>query len=210
MPIVKTSRTAGATPCRRIVAGGGAVLFAALVAGCAGASAPKAFYDLSARATPVEGRARLQTQVLVPVPRAIRALDTSSIAVRPSQQTLSYYGGVQWADSLPKLVQVAVVQSLEDSGRVRAVGLPGEGLLINYQLPMEIRAFELQTDGRSRAVVEISAMVLNDSNGQVVARRVFTGEAASGSDEPGAAVRAMDAALKQVLDELVPWALAQI
>lgn len=199
-------RTLAALNLRTLAALGLAVL----VAACAAARPPSAFYDLSARATPGEGKARLSTQVLVPEPRAIRALDTDSIAVRPSPQTLSYYGNVQWADRLPKLVQVALVQSLEDSGRVRAVGLPGEGLLINYQIPIEIRAFELRTDGASRAFVEIAAKILNDSNGRVVASRVFTAEARAASDEVGPAVAALDQALKQVLDELVPWALGAI
>jgi len=195
---------------RRLGASLAALGLAAGLVACAGAGPPSAFYDLSARATPGEGKARLSTQVLIPEPRAIRALDTDSIAVRPSPQTLSYYGSVQWADRLPKLVQVAVVQSLEDSGRVRAVGLPGEGLLINYQIPLEIRAFEIRTDGRPRAVVEIAAKLLNDSNGHVLASRVFTAEAPASSDQVGPGVAALDTALKQVLDELLPWALAAI
>lgn len=202
---LETRRAAGLLRCLGVAVG-----LALVLAGCAGGRPPNALYDLSARATPGEGRARLSTQVLVPEPRAIRALDTDSIAVRPSPQTLSYYGGAQWADRLPKLVQVALVQSLEDSGRVRAVGLPGEGLLINYQIPIEIRAFELRTDGRSRAFVEVAVKILNDTNGQVVGSRVFTAEAPAASDTVGPAVAALDRALKQVLDEMVPWALSEI
>jgi cholesterol transport system auxiliary component len=201
------------------IAGGGARLARALaaagllglVAACAGGGgAPTAIYDLSARATPGEGRARLSTQILVPEPRALQALNTNSIAVRPSPQTLSYYGKVTWSDTLPKLLQARVVQSFEDSGRVRAVGLPGQGLLINYQLPIEVRAFELRSDGRPRAFIEIAAKVVNDANGKVLGTRVFTAEAPARSDEVGAAVAALDVALKQVLDELVRWTLATI
>jgi len=185
--------------------------FAALVAACAGGGGtPTAIFDLSSTATPAEGRSRQQTQLLIPEPWALKAYNTDSIAVRASPLEISYFAKVLWADRLPRLVQSKVLQSFENSGRVRAAGLPGEGLVINYQVLLEIRAFELRTDGSRRGYVEIAAKLLDDTNGRVVRNEVFTAESPASSDQPEAAVAALDRALKQVLDALVKWTLASI
>jgi cholesterol transport system auxiliary component len=189
-----------------------ALMFVALaLAGCGGGAATMAIYDLTATATQAgTGRARAGVQILVPEPRALQALNTSSIAVKPSAQTISYYGQVQWADRLPRVLQTRIVQSFEDTGRVHAVGFPGEGLLISYQLPIEIRNFQLESGGAPNAVIEIAAKILDDRNGRVVASRVFRAEARASGDGVDSAVAAMDVALKQVLDELITWVVAEI
>lgn len=188
-----------------------AMLLALVVAACGGGSATTAIYDLTATASEAGvGRARAGVQILVPEPRALQALNTSSIAVKPTAQTISYYGKVQWSDRLPRVLQTRIVQSFEDTGRVHAVGFPGEGLLINYQLPIEIRNFQLESGGAPTAVIEIAAKILDDRNGRVVATRVFRAEARSSGDGVDSAVAAMDVALKQVLDELVRWVVAEI
>ena len=186
------------------------MLVALAVAGCGGSAATTAIYDLTATASAPVGNARAGVQILVPEPRALQALNTGSIAVKPSAQTISYYGNVQWADRLPRVLQTRIVQSFEDTGRVHAVGFPGEGLLINYQLPIEIRNFQLESGGAPTAVIEIAAKILDDRNGRVVATRVFRAEARASGDGVDSAVAAMDVALKQVLDELIRWVVTEI
>lgn len=185
-----------------------AAALTAAVAGCAaaGGSATRAIYDLSARVPAATAKPRSQVQLLVPVPRALNALDSESIAVRTSPQTLAYFKQVTWADSLPAVVQARVVEAFIDSGTVRAVGVPGQGLLINYQLPIDIRAFELDSSGSPRAIVELSAMIVDDTTGRVVAQRTFRAEVPASSDQVGPAVSALDAATQQVLTEMVAWA----
>jgi cholesterol transport system auxiliary component len=182
-----------------------ALALAGALSACA-QSTPRAIYDLSARVEPSPATRRSQVQILVPPPRALNALDTDSIAVRTSPQTLAYFKQVTWADSLPTVVQARVVQAFIDSGEVRAVGVPGQGLLINYQIPIDIRSFELDTSGSPKAIVEFSVMIVDDANGKVVAQRTFRAEAPAPSDQVGAAVSALDAAMAVVLKEMVAWA----
>ncbi len=204
---IDAQATGRRTVAARIVA---AMLAVLAVAACAGAK-PSSIYDLTALATDGgAGRARAGVQILVPEPRALQALNTDSIAVRPTSQTISYYGQAKWADRLPKVLQTRIVQSFEDTGRVHAVGFPGEGLLINYQLPIEIRSFELQSEGAPTAVVEFAVKILDDSNGRVVATRLIRTEARAAGDSVDAAVAAMDAAMKQALEELIRWVVAEI
>ncbi len=183
-----------------------------LLAGCTaiGGSPPPPIYDLSApRDFPgVSGGSR--AQILIPVPKAVKALDTESIAVKPDHAMITYFSDGQWSDSLPKLLQARLVESFENSGRVRAIGRPGEGLLIFYQIATDVRAFQLETKGGRRAVVEIAVKLLDDRNGRVRATEVFRAEVASASDRVDDAVASLDTALDAVLVEIVTWVVRRI
>ena len=160
-------------------------------------------FDLG-RPAPVRlGAARTQ-QILVPEPAADRALDTERIVVRPSPTEIAYFSGAQWADRLPRLLQSRLVDALEASGRFRAAGRPGQGLAIDRQLVVEIRAFDYEAASR-RVVVALSIKLMDDRSGRVIASEAFRAEEASG-DEPKSAVAAFDRAQGRLLGEIVAWA----
>ncbi|WP_299474229.1 ABC-type transport auxiliary lipoprotein family protein [uncultured Roseibium sp.] len=180
----------------------------AAVAGCS-STAPSAFYSLtSADVDGLRGRSS-RVQVLVAPPRALKALDTSYIAVVDDGPIYSYYPKSAWADTLPNVVQIKLQETLQNTGRLRGVGLPGDGLLIDYQLQTEIRAFELQVSG-NRGVVEISARVVNDRNGRTVATKVFRAETPAGSSSVDKAVEAMNSSADRVFAEMAAWTLRNV
>jgi len=148
--------------------------------------------------------------VLVPQPRALQALDTANIAVVDAGPVYTYFPKAAWTDTLPKVVQAKIVQSLENTRGLRGVGLPGEGLLIDYQLQTDLRAFELRIDGRDRAVVEIMARLVNDRNGRTRASRIFRAEAPAKSTSVRDGVAAMNAAADAVLREMSAWVLGNV
>lgn len=187
----------------------GALGLGMLVSGCA-SSTPSAYYSIGAAdVSDLAGRSR-RVQVLVATPRALKALDTSYIAVVDKGPVYSYFPGSAWADTLPNVVQLKLVETLQNTGRLRGVGLPGDGLLIDYQLQTEIRAFELQVAGANRGVVEISARVVNDRNGRTVATKVFRAETPSGSTSVDKAVEAMNASADRVFAEMAGWTLQNV
>ncbi len=98
---------------------------ASLVLAACGRPAPATF-DLSA---PREGlrRGRGQAALIVPEPTAIFALDSERIVVRQANGELSYLGGAQWSDRLPRLLQARIIQTFENMGRA-AVGRPADRL----------------------------------------------------------------------------------
>ncbi|CAJ1369438.1 unnamed protein product [Effrenium voratum] len=180
----------------------------ALTAGCT-SRAPSAFYSLtSADVDGLQGRSS-RVQVLVAPPRALKALDTSYIAVVDKGPIYSYYPKSAWADTLPNVVQLKLMETLQNTGRLRGVGLPGDGLLIDYQLQTEIRAFELQVAG-NRGVVEISARVVNDRNGRTVSTKVFRAETPAGSSSVDKAVEAMNTSADRVFAEMAAWTLKNV
>ncbi len=181
-----------------------APLLALALAGCTTllAGAPSNIYDLSA---PGEVRAtRGGLQILVPEPTTVRALDTERIAARPSPSEYAYLPGAVWSDRLPKLLQARMVETLQNSGHVRAAAVPGQGLLIDYQLVMDVRAFELSQEG---AVADLAVRVMDDRNGRVVRSRVFREVVPVSSTHPAAVVQALDHAMDRAFADIANWAL---
>lgn len=189
-----------------------AFLLAALLAGsgCLGGS-NKALdtFDLAVPAVQQGKRQQANVQILVAEPQALKILDSESIVIREDAASVAYLTGAQWADRLPKIVQTRLVQAFENSRRFGGVGRPGEGLAIDYQILTDIRAFEIESGASGRAVVRISAKLLNDRNGDVVASRVFEAQAPATSGNVGF-VNALDAAFTQAASEIVAWASATL
>ncbi len=182
-------------------------LAAAAVSGCAGQQGVEAIYRL----TPVDaapGGGSSRAQLLVPVPAALASLDTERIAVKPTPISMSYYERVAWEDTAPRVFQVLLLESLQNTDRVRAVGLPGQSLLIDYQIVTEIRNFHAETFAGDRARVTVSVKILNDRNGRVVAERVFDATVPMGSDAVDDAVRGIEAAAQALIGEMIPFILA--
>ena len=185
-----------------------AVLAAALVA-CGGGPAKNDTFSLAASAD-VEGPSARSRQLLVPPPSALKALDSDQIVIRPSPSEIQYLAKSQWSDSLSKMVQAKLVQAFENTGRLGGVGMPGQGLAIDYQIVTDIRAFEVQTSGADTAVVEISAKLLNDRNGTVRAQKVFRAAAPVRGTGSEAFVKGLDAAFAVVTADIVGWTLKSI
>lgn len=148
--------------------------------------------------------------MLIANPTALKALDSDQVLIRVSSSEIRYLSNAQWSDRLTLMVQAKLVQAFEDTNRLGGVGIPGQGLAIDYQLITNIRAFEINTLGGDRAVVEVSVKLLNDRNGTVRAQRTFSATAPARSGENEAYVQAMDQAFGQVTREVVSWALSVI
>lgn len=180
----------------------GVVLAAGLLAGCSAVgSSTIDTYDLSAPtvATRSKGRA---LQVLVPEPVVDRAYDTERLLVRASPTEIAYFSGAQWADRLPRLVQSRLVQTLERSGRFRAVGRPGQGLAIDRQLVVEIRAFDYRPN-EGRVVVVLGVKTMDDRSGRVISTVEHASEEPVAGGGAHAVTAAFDAALTRVLTAIV-------
>lgn len=184
-------------------------VLAAMLAACGSTQAKNDTFALTSVAT-ADGPSARSRQILVPPPSALKALDGEQIVIRPSASEIQYLAGAQWSDSLSKMVQAKLVQAFENTGRLGGVGMPGQGLAIDYQIVTDIRAFEVQTAGADAAVVEISAKLLNDRNGTVRAQKVFRATVPVGGTGNPAFVKALDAAFAAVTADIVSWTLASI
>lgn len=187
----------------------GVVFAAALSVGACAAIIPKSpdnIYNLAAPEGigPTSGT---QLQILVPEPNALKSLDTERIAARPSDIEYAYLPKAVWTDRLPKLLQSRLMETLQNTGRVRAVGVPGQGLLIDYQIVMDVRAFEI---AGNEAVVSFNVNLMNDRNGRVRATRIVDARAPVAGGTNGDFVAALNVAMNEAFSEIASWVLARI
>lgn len=185
-----------------------AVLLALALAGCSTfgvSSKPDAIFDLAAPTTFDGVAKRSSAQILVPLPNASDALSTARIAVRSGGGSISYLPGVAWSDQLPPLIQTVTARAFENSGRVRAVGKPGESLAIDDQVIVDIRAFELDVTGAPAAHVTFGVKLLDERTGKVRATHVFDVSRPSASDRPKDAIAALNQAASAAVAEVVVW-----
>ncbi|GJD90151.1 hypothetical protein BHAOGJBA_3686 [Methylobacterium hispanicum] len=179
-----------------------AALVAPLLGGCGGGGAPLTF-DLAA--LPPSGRPAMAGRaIVVAEPVGIQPFESDRIIVREPGGSLSFLGGGQWADRLPRLIQTRLIQSLENSGRLRSVSRPSDKVASDYQLISEIRAFDVSA-GTGEAVVDLSAKLIAEGTGRVTAARVFTARVPVKAVNAGNGAAALDAALGTVLADVVRW-----
>jgi cholesterol transport system auxiliary component len=201
---VKVEEIVSAPRRASLKAGLAALLVAAVLAGCTSlvAGRPNAIFDLTAPgdAQPPKGRA----QVLVPEPTTVRALDTDRIAARPGPSEYAYLPNAVWSDRLPKLLQMRLVETLQNSGRARAVAVPGQGLLIDLQIILDVRAFEYRSEG---AVADFVVRVMDDRTGRVMRSGAFRHVVPITAGGTGGIVQALDQAMDQAFVEIANWAM---
>ena len=176
-------------------------VLAALTGACSSGSAPATF-DLSAPTSRIRGAAGVQ--LLVNEPAALQALSTQQILVKDASGSVSFIGGGQWADNLPRLVQTRLINTFENASQLRGVSRPSSGAVADVQLVSELRRFEIATPD-NQAVAEISVQIVADRDGRIVNGRIFRASVpASAVDAPNAA-RALDEALSTVMLDIVRW-----
>ncbi len=176
---------------------------ATLLAGCGGGATPTTF-DLSAPS----GFGRVggsRAALIVVEPTTVQTLDSDRIIVKDSAGALSFLGGGQWADRVPRLVQTRLIQTFENGSRLGAVARPGERIVPDLQLNTDIRSFNIDA-ASGAAVVEITAKLVGDRTGKVQRARMFQARVPASANDGPAAAQALDRALSQVLIEIVRWA----
>ena len=180
-----------------------------LLSGCLGGGTPSATYDLSVVENFSNVHGYSKAQILVPIPTALKALDDEGIVIRPSDYEIQYLPNARWPDRLPRVFQSKLVEALENTGRIKAVGKPGDGLVVEYQIVTDIRAFEIRTGEVDEAVIQLSAKIVNDRFGRVRASKIFEARVPSGVSTKRA-IRGLNAAMNAILKDMVHWVLKKV
>lgn len=175
-----------------------AVSFAAALAACS--APPRLNYDLSAATGGFSARVG-RGQLVVLEPTAFAPLDSDRIVVRTNADALAYLSGAQWVDQLPALVQARLIATFENAHLLRAVGRLG--MVADYSLQTTIRRFELDA-ARGEVLVELYAEIVGP-NGRISAGRRFSASAPAPNDNAATVTRALDAALSEVMRQIVVW-----
>lgn len=181
-----------------------AAALAAMLGGCASAPA-LVTYGLAAPVERVSAPMRLPGLILVVEPTAIELYASERVVVRERDGALSYLPGVQYADQLPALVQTRLVETFENASRIGGVARPGDRVSPDFQLNSTIRTFWVDAE-TSQAVVEVAVRAVDERDGSVADAKVFSARAPVAAIEGRAAMLGLEAALAEVMLEIVRWA----
>ena len=172
-----------------------------MLAGCS--SPPPSTFDLTAAPRPA-GVGSLAS-LAVTEPAAVLFVDSDRIAIRSPGDKVAYLPGAQWPDRMPKIFQARLIQSFENASKVGLVGRPGDRVMSANQLNTEIRTFEAREDTRE-VVVEVTARIVNDRTGRVIAAQMFSVRGPVGELTGPAVAVALNGVTQQVLAQIVRWA----
>jgi phospholipid/cholesterol/gamma-HCH transport system substrate-binding protein len=172
------------------------------------AAAPSRIITLRAPHTFRELEKAGRAQLVVPDPTALLMLDTRKILIWSNDQGSSL-ADAQWSDNLPKLLQAKVIESFERAGSLGAVAAPNEAFSADYQMLLDLRAFQISREPNPTAQIEFSAKILS-RDGRIMGTRMFQGSAPLQAIEPSAVAAAFDEAFGTAASELVVWGSALI
>lgn len=172
------------------------------------AKGPAAVFDLAVPAIARTAEDKLPAGILtVPEPSAPMALNSDKLMVRGPDGDLKPAQGAQWADAVPVLVQMRLVQAFESAGAGTVVMRPSDSVQATWRLLLDLRTFSAQSAPTPQAVAEVSARVVAEGGGAILAVRTFKATQPLGANEPAAVAGALDRAFADIARDLVPWAL---
>lgn len=166
------------------------------------AAIPKTIYDLRIPRDFASPKKPLNAQLVMPTPTAILQLETQRFLLAPNKDVPGF-SNAQWADSIPKMLQVKLIQSFENYDVAHAP-LRSDNPGANFQLLVDVRSFQINTDDELTAEIGFSARILN-KDGQVVASRLFQQRSKLDKPDPASAVAAFNDAFGSIATELIIW-----
>jgi cholesterol transport system auxiliary component len=170
------------------------------LAACGGGGPPSTIVDLPA-AKPPKARP-LGAQIRIAQPAATADLDNDHVLVRDTPLTLATLSGVRWPDTLPSLLRSRLVQSFQNAGLARY--LAGGGATADYELDLDIRAFELEAQ-TSSVRIDIAVRIVSLASGRIAAVDIFTLRAPVASTDPAIVIAALDQAASTVMKRIVAF-----
>ena len=174
------------------------------LAGGGPAEKPKPIYDLAAPTPVATVSPSSKSQLVIPMPTAVIALQTQRMLARSADGQISQVGDAQWSDSLPNLLQAKVAQTLSDAGLPVASAASDQQVAASDQLLIDLRDFAITNAPDPVANVEFSVKLV-DPAGHIVATRLFRATAPAKGAEVAQIVAAFDVAFGIVATDLVTW-----
>jgi cholesterol transport system auxiliary component len=120
----------------------------------------------------------------------------------------AYIAGARWVSPASVLFDEQVSTAFQGAGRARLISR-GEVIKADFSLKLDVQVFETHYDQGPKAapeiVVSVRGVVTRNRDRALIGDRVFTARVRAGENRVGAIVPAYNAALTQVLGEIVGW-----
>jgi phospholipid/cholesterol/gamma-HCH transport system substrate-binding protein len=148
-------------------------------------------------------------QLVISEPTTLLAFNTDKILTRPAPDESLPLEGARWGDSLPILAQATLLQTFENAGYARSVTQNIGDFASGYQLSLNIRQFDIATNGTPEAKIVILAKLLNPASEIIESKQFETSAPALGSDTRDY-VDALSTAFSQIERNLLDWTTAAL
>ena len=181
------------------------------VTGCGLIGPPPRQFTLTPVADFSRGLPPVKWSLVVDEPTAARQIDTSRIALMSGPFQVEYYADVEWTDSAPAMVQLLLVQSFQNTGRLPVVAPSRQTLATDFLLLSNLRKFQVENDasGTPQATVVFEATLLRMPRRTPVATARFEKATPVDSKSIETVTAAFDASLGNVMRRVVGWTLQQ-
>ena len=195
---------------RRIFVGLVAGFLAPTMTACGlGSGPPARQFTLTPVSSFPRGLPPVKWSLVVDEPTAAHQLDTSRIAMMSGQFRVEYYAEVEWVDAAPAMVQLLLIQSFQNTGRLPFVASSRQTLATDFLLLSNLRKFQVEKDasGTPQAAVVLEATLLRTPRRTPIATARFERATPVNSDSAEAVSAAFDASLGDVMRQVVDWTL---
>lgn len=198
--------------CHSFMRAAAAAILSLFAASCAlpGGGEPPQLYTLTPKSTFEASLPRVDWQLVIERPVASAGINTQRIAVQRSPVTLDYFARASWTDQAPALVQTLLIESFENSGKIRAVTRESSQLRADYVLQTELREFQAEYDktGQPPQVhVRLNGKLIRMPDRTIIAN--LTADRLGRAEKPDmeSVILAFDETLGKVMKQIVEWAL---
>jgi cholesterol transport system auxiliary component len=193
---------------RRVLAGLIMGPLASVVTGGLGGGPPPRQFTLHPVTNFPRGLPPVKWSLVVDEPTAARQIDTSRIALMNGPFRVEYYAEV---DNAPAMVQLLLMQSFQNTGRLPVVAPTRQTLATDFLLLSNLRKFQVEEDasGNPEATVVIEATLLRMPRRTPVATRRFEKATSVGSKSTESITAAFDASLGDTMRRVVDWTIEQ-
>jgi cholesterol transport system auxiliary component len=150
--------------------------------------------------------------LVVDEPAAARQIDTSRIALMNGPVRVEYYADAEWTDNAPAMVQLLLIQSFQNTGRLPVVAPMRQTLATDFLLLSNLRKFQVEDDasGVPQATVTLEVTLLRMPRRIPVSTARFEKAMPVGSNSTETVTAAFDASLGDVMRRVVDWTLQQV
>lgn len=137
-------------------------------------------------------------------------LDTDRIALIQADATMDYYAAAQYPDTVPALVQQALIGAFQASGRIDQVAVEQDALHADYDLFTTVSHFEAHypaPDAVPSVSVVLTATLATAHGRKIVASFTASQTQQASANSAGAVVQALAQALGMAVQAIVTWTL---
>lgn len=189
-----------------------AMLFAGALAGCISVLPeppdPPQTFPLRGATSIERAGATAPFSLSVALPQAPRALAGVDLAIIRANGSLAYVDGAAWAAPTPEGLRGLLVETFDAAGAVAITAPDSASARTDYELRVELNAFELREpdrSGRGEARFIAAARLLDGRSRALVAARTFDIRVPAARGGAAAAANALAEAARQGSAEIAAW-----